>query len=284
MEIIIAKHAGFCGGVDFAITQAKELLKKEPIYCLGEIVHNEQVIKELEQNGMITVNSIDEIPEYSNVIFRAHGEPISTYQKAEERKLKIQDLTCANVKRIHQKVQEHKKDAFILIVGTKIHPEVIGTYGFSGRNVSVIESEEDILDAYIKYEKTLLEKVFVVAQTTFSSRKFDELADEIRKNFCEAEVFIEKTICKSTENRQLEAFKIALKSNIMLIIGSKNSSNTKKLFGVARENCKIVYAIETVEAIKDIKFNMNDKIGIIAGASTPNYIIDDVKRYLEGVC
>lgn len=283
MEIIVGKNAGFCGGVNFAITQAKELLKKSPIYCLGEIVHNEQVIKELEQNGMITVNSIDEIPEYSNVIFRAHGEPISTYQKAEERKLKIQDLTCASVKRIHEKVQKYKKDAFILIVGMKNHPETIGTYGFCGENVSIIESEDDILDAYIKYEKTLLRKVFVVAQTTFSSQKFDELADEIRKNFCEAEVLIDKTICKSTENRQLETFSLALKSDRMLIVGSKNSNNTKELFEIARKNCKIADIIETVKDMKNIKFDTNAKIGIMAGASTQKYIVDDVKRYLEGV-
>lgn len=281
MNIIVGKNAGFCAGVDFTIKKANELLKDGAIYCLGEIVHNKQVIDDLENKGMITVNTIEEIPDNSRVIFRAHGEPISTYEKAKSKKLQIEDLTCANVKVIHNKVKKAKEDSFIIVVGVKNHPETIGTIGFAGENSYVIENENDILDSYIEYEKTLLGQVLIVSQTTFSSKKFDELSVEIEKNFCEADVIIDKTICNSTENRQLEAKKMSSESDTMLIIGGKNSSNTKKLFEISNENCENVYYIQTVEDLKNIQFSSDDTVGIMAGASTPRYIIEDVKNYLE---
>lgn len=283
MEIEVGKNAGFCGGVEFAIKKAEELLSQGQIYCLGEIVHNKQVIENLEKKGMKTVNSIDEIPDNSRVIFRAHGEPISTYKKAQEKGLKIEDLTCANVKIIHQKVETAKKDSFVIVIGSKNHPETIGTKGFAGENVFVIEDENDILDCYMEYEKTNLGKIFVVSQTTFSSKKFDDLSEEIENNFCEAEVVIDKTICNSTENRQLEALKMSKENDFMLIIGGQNSSNTRKLFEISSRNCKNVYYIQTVKDLEKVEIKKNSKIGIMAGASTPKYIIEEIKTYLEGI-
>ena len=144
---------------------------------MGEIIHNKQVIKSLEEKGMKTVDNIEDIPNGSRVIFRAHGEPISTYKIASNKDLRIEDLTCARVKIIHDKVQKEKNDSFIIVIGSKKHPETIGTIGFAGENSYVIESEDDILDSYIEYEKTMLGKVYVVAQTTFLSSKFDKLAN-----------------------------------------------------------------------------------------------------------
>lgn len=281
MEINVAKNAGFCAGVEYAVNKANELLLNSKIYCLGEIVHNAQVIEKLEKNGMKTVQNIDEIPNNSRVIFRAHGVPPEIYDKAREKNLEIFDLTCGNVKNIHNKVEKAKKDAFIIIVGTKNHPETIGTKGFAGNNSFVIEKDEDILDCYMEYEKTSLGKVYVVAQTTFSSQKFDELSEEIEKKFCEAEVVIDKTICNSTENRQLEAKKISVDCDIMLIIGGKNSSNTKKMYEISKENCEKTYFIENITDLETIIFNENCKIGILAGASTPKDIINDVKEFIE---
>lgn len=283
MEIVVGKNAGFCAGVGFAINRAEELLSQGEIYCLGEIVHNKQVTQKLENQGMKTVESIEEIPDNSRVIFRAHGEPSSTYKRAEEKNLKVEDLTCANVKLIHTKVQKQKEDAFIIIVGVANHPETIGTKGFSGKNSYVIETEDDILEAYMEYEKTMLGKVYVVSQTTFSSKKFDKIAQEIEKNFWEAEVVIDKTICNSTENRQLEALKISKESTVMLIIGGQNSSNTRKLYEISTENCDRVFYVQTVEDVKNIEFEQNDKVGIMAGASTPQYIIEEIRSYLEGM-
>ena len=282
MEVVVGKLAGFCFGVNHAVEEANKLLDNENgIYCLGEIVHNKQVVEKLENKGMKTVNSLEEIPDGSTVIFRAHGEAESVYKKAEGKNLKVIDLTCGKVKAIHIKVQRNKEDSFILIVGKKSHPEVIGIKGFAGENSFVIESQDDILDAYMEYEKTNMGRVFVVSQTTFSSSKFDDIREEIETNFCEAEVVVDKTICDATEDRQLETRQLAKEIHNMVVIGGKNSSNTKELVNVAKEYTDSVHPVETVEDLKEINLNNISKIAIMAGASTPKESIEDVKKYLE---
>ena len=281
MEVIVGKLAGFCKGVENAITKANKEIENKRIYCLGEIVHNKQVVENLEDKGMITVNSIEEIPNNEIVIFRAHGEAESVYNRAKEKNLQIIDLTCGNVKRIHAKVEKESQKSFILILGKKNHPEVIGTKGFSGENSFVIETEDDILDAYMEYEKTSLGSVYVVAQTTYSSRYFDKLAEEIRTNFIEADVIIDKTICMATEERQKEVEQMSKIFHTMVIIGGKNSSNTKELVKIAEKNCKNVYAVQTVQDLENIDFKSVEKIGIMAGASTPDFIIEEIKQVLK---
>lgn len=284
MEIYIGKTSGFCNGVKFAVNKAKEVAgQNDKIYCLGEIVHNKQVVAKLENSGVITVESIEDVPDGESVIFRAHGEAKKIYDRANEKNLKVIDTTCGNVKAIHLKVEKQKQDSFIIIVGKKKHPETIGTKGFSGDNSFVIETEDDILDAYIEYEKTNLGKVYVVAQTTFSSKLFDEIASQIELNFIEADVTIDKTICDTTEIRQAETRNMSTKFHYMFIIGGKNSSNTKELVKIAEKNCQNVYSIETVEEIKNIKFDANKIAGIMAGASTPEESILEVKEFLEKV-
>lgn len=282
MDVIIGKLSGFCFGVENAVNGAhKKLDDNKKIYCLGEIVHNEQVIESLEKKGMITVNDIDEVPNNSKVIFRAHGEAESVYEKAKSKNLEIIDLTCPKVKAIHIKVQRERNNSFILIVGKKNHPETIGTQGFAGENSFVIENEDEILDAYMEYEKTNLGRVYIVSQTTFSSSKFDSLVDEIQLNFYEADVIVDKTICDATENRQMETRELSKKVNKMIIIGGKNSSNTKELAKIAEENCGNVYLVQTVNDLKDIEICETDKFGIMAGASTPKESIDNVIEYLK---
>lgn len=284
MEVIVGKLAGFCPGVESTINRAKKLLEeKSPIYCLGEIVHNSQVIESLENKGMITVENIEDVPDSAVLIFRAHGEPEYKYEIAKEKKLELYDLTCGNVISIHKKVQKERDDSFIIIVGKKKHPEVLGTKGFSGENSYIVETEDDILDAYMEYEKSDLGRVYVVAQTTISSSYFDIVAEEIEKNFIEAEVVIDKTICNATEIRQKETFEMSKKYNTMIIIGGKNSSNTKELATIAESNCKNVYLIETINDIKDIDFSGEKEIGIMAGASTPKDVINEVRKYLESL-
>lgn len=284
MEVVVGKLAGFCFGVNHAVVEANKLIDNEKnVYCLGEIVHNAQVIEKLEAKGMKTVESLDEVPDGSTVIFRAHGEAESVYKKAESKNLKVVDLTCGKVKAIHIKVSRNKVDSFIIIIGKKTHPEVIGIKGFAGENSFVIQSEDDIFDAYMEYEKTNLGKVFVVSQTTFSSARFDDIREEIETNFCEAEVVVDKTICDATENRQLETRQLAKEIHKMVVIGGKNSSNTKELVKIAEESCQNVFAIETVDEIKDIDFSGINSVGIMAGASTPKESIIDVKDYLESI-
>lgn len=284
MEVIVGKLAGFCPGVESTIKRAEKILEeKDKIYCLGEIVHNKQVIENLENQGMITVEKLEEIPNNSVVIFRAHGEPEYKYELAKQKNLELHDLTCGNVIAIHKKVQKEKEDSFIIILGKKKHPEVLGTKGFSGENSYVIETEDDILDAYMEYEKTDLGRVYVVGQTTISSTYFDKLAKEVEENFIEAEVVIDKTICNATEIRQKETLEMSKKYNTMIIIGGKNSSNTKELAKIAEANCENVYLIETLNDIKEIDFSKVKEVGIMAGASTPKEVINEVKEYLENL-
>lgn len=282
MEITVAQNAGFCPGVGLAIKKANELLKQEqPVYCLGEIVHNNQVIQDLENKGMITVNSVEEVPENATMIIRSHGELPITYQKAKERNLKVMDVTCSNVKLVHDKVEREKAGSFIIIIGVKNHPEVIATFGFSGKNAAIIETEDDILDAYQEYEKTNLGSVYVVSHTTFSSKKFDELAEEIVKNFWEAEVKIDKTICRTTEDRQLEVKKMAKEATCIIVVGGKKSSNTRKLYELAAQDCQKTFYVQTSEDLENILVEEKDKIGIVAGASTPKEMIEEIKCELE---
>jgi len=282
MEVVVGKLAGFCFGVENTVNEAWKVLREnKKVYCLGEIVHNEQVINELELAGMVTVNNLNEVPDGEKVIFRSHGEIKENYEKAKQKNLDVIDLTCPNVKSIHIKVEREKDKAFIIIVGKKCHAETIATKTFAGENSFIIESEDDILDCYMEYEKTNLGQVYVVSQTTFSSKKFDEIAKEIKLNFYEADVIFDKTICNATEKRQQETRDISKVVYKMIIIGGKHSSNTKELANIAEENCGKVYLVQNVEDLKEMEFSKQDKIGIMAGASTPKKLIDEVINFLE---
>ena len=284
MELIVGKYAGMCEGVNYAVKKAKEIVKEnKKIYCLGELVHNSQVISELEKDGMITVQDIEEIPNDSKVIFRTHGVPKEIYEKANKKGLEIYDLTCGNVRAIHMKVEKEKRKSFIIIVGNASHPEVIGIKGFAGANSYVIEDADEILDAYIEYEKTKMEYVYVVGQTTFSSKKFDTIANELKENFAETIVIVDKTICSATDKRQDETREISKKVTSTVIIGGKNSSNTQKLIEIAKENCKKVYFAQTQKDLKEIDFANEEKVGIMAGASTPKEVVDDIIEFFNKI-
>ena len=281
MEVIVGKLAGFCPGVSNAVKKALEIARNnEKVYCFGELVHNKQVVEELEKNGVVTVENIEEIPNDSVVIFRAHGVKESTYKIAEQKKLQIVDLTCGNVKIIHDKVKKSRDDNFIIIIGDKEHPENIGTKDFAGENSYVISSNDEILDVYQKFEESNLNKVYVVSQTTFNMKKFDDLTKEIEENFCEVPVIVDNTICRATELRQEEVEKLSKIVDFMIVIGGKNSANTQKLVQISEKNCKEVYHIQTKDDLKNVEFQENAKVGIAAGASTPKDIIIDVEKYI----
>lgn len=284
MEVIVGKYAGFCGGVKSAVEKTeKATIENNGMYCLGEVVHNRQVIENLEAKGLKIVDSIDEVPNGSKMIIRAHGEREEIYKIAEDRGIEIIDTTCNIVKSIHNKVKSASKDSFVIIIGEKEHAETIGTKGFAGENCYVVEEESDILDSYMEYEKTNLGKVYVCSQTTFKLSKFEELAKEIEHNYYEADVIIDNTICNATETRQNECKELAKQVDSMIVIGGKNSANTKKLVDISKENLNKVFWIQTLDDIMEEDFSGIEKIGIMAGASTPSYIIDEVKEYLENL-
>ncbi len=284
MEVTIGKYSGFCGGVKLAIDKTEKAVKENSnMYCLGDVVHNKQIIENLKAQGLNIVYDINDVPDGSKMIIRAHGESERIYDIASQRNIEVIDTTCGNVISIHNKIKKAREDSFIIILGEKEHPEVLGDVGFASENYYVIENEDDILDAYMEFENTGLSKVYVVAQTTFSSSKFDVLEKEIYTNFIEADVVVDKTVCNATELRQAECEKLAKTVDYMIVIGGEKSANSRKLAEIAKENCENTYFIQTIDGLKGVTFDGNKKAGIMAGASTPDYITEEVKKYLEEV-
>lgn len=280
MEIIVGKYAGFCNGAKNAVDKTNEALNGNNLYSVGEIIHNEEVIKYLKQRGLIVKESITEIPDNSKVIIRAHGETIDFYKEAKRKNLDIVDLTCNKVKLIQNRILD-KSDSFIIIIGKKTHPEIIAHQSYSN-TCFVVEDFDDILDAYKTFLLSKKNLVYVVAQTTFNSELFDELVNGIKKVF-NINIEIDKTICNATSIRQSEAKEIASHVNKMIVIGGKNSSNTKELAVEANKYCKEVYLIVTKDELNKEMFNKDDIVGITAGASTPDISINEVVLYLESL-
>lgn len=282
MEIIIGKTAGFCYGVTRAVDGAKEEVENNSeIYCLGEIVHNKNVVKKLEQVGIKFIDRIEEAK--GKTIIRAHGIPKETYEKAEKMNIEIKDLTCPHVLKIHKIAEGYrKKGFFIVLLGKKNHPEVIGIASFCGDNMIIIEDEQAIEDAISLIKSSNKENIAVIVQTTYNSKKFDKIVNELKTNLSEDLNFeINKTICPATEVRQKETEDIAKQVDIMIIIGDKKSSNTNKLYNISCNHCNKVIFIEKQEEINLEDFYNINKIGIMAGASTPKEDIDGVIEVLK---
>lgn len=279
MKIIVGKTSGFCNGVENTIKRAEDALSKEKVYCLGEIVHNERVINDLENNGMITIESVEDVPNNTKVIIRAHGELKETYQKAKEKNIEILDLTCGKIKAIRVKISKKIEDHNIIIIGKKNHPEAMGILSFSGDNAYIIENKEDINNVINKINSSLLDKIYIVSQTTFNGDKFDELVSEIKVRSLK-EVIVDKTICDATSKRQDETRELAKNVDTMIIVGGKKSSNTKELEIIAKENCSNVILIQDKS---DLKYNTikGINIGIMAGASTPTIVVEEIIEELK---
>lgn len=281
MQIMVGKLSGFCNGVKYTIEKANEVIKKyHNVYCLGEIVHNESVIKDLESKGMITINQIDKCPQNSKVIIRAHGEIKETYDKAKEKNIDLIDLTCGKIKVIKSKIIQKNKDHFIIIIGKKNHPEALGLKSFAGNYSYIVEDEDDIKQLKNIIKESKLKKLFIISQTTFNSIKFEYLVNKISDEY---NLFIEvdKTICNATSSRQKETEDLSKKVDYMIIIGGKKSSNTKELETISKENCKNTYLIQDYKELKDIEIKSDSKVGIMAGASTPDNLVDEVILYLK---
>lgn len=279
MKITIGKTSGFCNGVENTVKRAENALGNEKVYCLGEIVHNERVIHDLEANGMITINKIEDAPNNSKVIIRAHGELKETYDKAKEKNIEILDLTCGKIKAIRVKISKKLDDHYIIIIGKKNHPESLGVLSFSGDNSNIIEDKEDINEIIDKVNNSLLNKIYIVSQTTFNSDKFDELISII-KNKTTKEVIVDKTICDATSKRQNETRELSKIVDTMIIVGGKKSSNTKELEIIAKENCNNVILIQEKDDLKNNQI-VGEHIGIMAGASTPTIVVEEIIKELK---
>jgi len=282
MQVKLSKLSGFCGGVNNTVNKAKELIEKNNnVYCLGQIVHNEEVVKELEKMGMTTINNIEDAPNNCKLIFRAHGEPKESYEKANQKGIEIIDLTCPKINVIREKIKKQYGKSFIIIIGKKTHPETIANISYCGENSYVIEEEQDIYTALEIIKKTNIKKIYIIAQTTISTTKFEQITELIKKIYKDYEITIDNTICNVTESRQNEVRELSTKVDKMIIIGGKNSSNTKELYNIASINCKDTFFVNNITDLTRIDLGKNDIIGIAAGASTPQKSIDEIYKYLN---
>lgn len=285
MKVVVGKSAGFCYGVKNAVDSAKKDLENsnEKLFFLGDIVHNKQVIEELKDKGAIFIDDINEAK--GTTVIRAHGIPKNIYETAKKNGIKLKDYTCPNVLKIHKLAEKYSKEGYyILLFGERKHPENIGTISYCGDKLFVIENEEQLFNAIDAMNKWNVKDVVVISQTTFSLEMFqvfkEILEDELNKN---VNLVIENTICYATQIRQQETERMAQEVDLMIIIGGRNSSNTKKLFEIAEDNCKSAICIETKDEIKNINFSLIKTIGIMAGASTPQSSIDEVREMIERI-
>lgn len=281
MEIILGKTAGFCYGVKRAVDGAKEDIKtNENIYCLGEIVHNQSVIKKLTDKGIKFVENIEEVKD--KIIIRAHGTSKDIYEKLKQKGVEIKDLTCPNVLRTHIIAEDYsKKGYFIILIGIKNHPEAIGTISFCGNLSFLIQEKEDIPECLKKIKQSHVNDILIMAQTTYNSQKFDDMVEILRNELKDKQIDIQKTICHATEIRQKETLEIAKKVEAMIIVGDRKSSNTSKLYDIAKEHCKKVFFAQNVEELNLEELEGIQKIGVMAGASTPKEDIEEIIKKIR---
>ena len=273
MEVIIAEHSGFCFGVKKAMRTVEDMIgKKQKASTLGPIIHNSQVVEKLKRSGIVAANLYD-IKE-GNVIIRTHGVGSDLIKQLESRSLNIFDCTCPLVKRVHKLACDiSTKGLLTIIIGDHNHPEVEGIKGWCEGDVKVIENVEEAKNFYTNKE------VGVVVQTTQTQENVEKIMDILQSKL-DIHIF-HNTRCKATLERQTSAAAVAAVVDAMLVIGGKNSSNTKKLAQVCQNVGADVYHIETAKELKEEWFRSIDRIGITAGASTPDWIIKEVISKME---
>ncbi|MDY4833981.1 bifunctional 4-hydroxy-3-methylbut-2-enyl diphosphate reductase/30S ribosomal protein S1 [Frisingicoccus sp.] len=277
MEIILAKSAGFCPGVrravDMVYEQTKEKEGIEPVYTYGPIIHNDEVVKDLEEKGVKVIHSLDELDHLvkGTVIIRSHGVSRHTCETIEAKGFHIVDATCPFVKRIHNIVEEQGKEGRdIIIIGNPEHPEVQGIQGWCLTPSTVIHT----VDEAVSFSQQNDKKLCIISQTTFNYIKFKELVEILCKKGYDINCI--NSICNATAVRQEEARTIASKADAMIVIGDKNSSNTQKLYEISKKECENTYYIQTLVDLDLTAFESIRNVGITAGASTPNNIIEEV--------
>lgn len=285
MDIVLAKSAGFCFGVKRAVNSVYDEIENHNtgIYTYGPIIHNEQVVQDMESKGVKVIDDLEglKIITEGTVIIRSHGVEKSIYDLLENKKIRIVDATCPFVKKIHKIVfEESANGREVIIIGNDKHPEVEGIKGWVNGKAWVVNNSEDVEKITIKSDS----KVCIVSQTTFNHNKFKYLVEIIEKKGYDINVV--NTICNATHERQAEAKEISSKVEAMIVIGGRHSSNTQKLYDICKEECKNTFFIQTTDDLKEgsefyscmksCEGNSLKSIGITAGASTPKNIIEEV--------
>ena len=270
MEIIVAKSAGFCFGVNRAIESCYNQIGNGKIYTYGSLIHNKEVTKDLESKGVKVIESLNGIDE-GTVVIRSHGVGKYLYDELEKKGINYIDGTCPFVKKIHNIVKENfDKGNNIIIIGNSKHPEVMGINGWCENSATIIEDISEVENININLEKDTT----LVVQTTFRGSKFEEITKAVKSRIDNIKIY--NTICSATDERQREAVELSQKVDKMIVIGDKSSSNTQKLYEICKKYCQNTYYIETICDLVLNIFHSNDKIGITAGASTPSAIIKEV--------
>ena len=281
MEVIVAEHAGFCFGVTKAVDTVYEQIKNNPgmnIYTYGPIIHNEIVVKDMEEKGVKVIESVDELEGIKSgiIVIRSHGVTREVHEKIAATGLEIIDATCPFVKRIHKIVEEEsKKGQGIIVVGSGNHPEVEGIVSYATGPVYVIDCPQ--MAEQFKGDRET--EYTVVSQTTFNKNKFKETIEILNNNGYN--INIVNTICNATDERQSEAEEISSRVDAMIVIGGAHSSNSRKLYEICKQRCENTYFIQTLE---DLDLRLPESatlVGITAGASTPKNIIEEVQNYVR---
>ena len=270
MEVILADYLGFCYGVKRAITIAQENASSDGKACtLGPIIHNPQMVERLRSEGVGTVDELAEMDE-GTIIIRSQGVGPKIYAEAEKRGLELVDATCPHVKKAQLSAKALVDDGYsVVIIGEKRHPEVHSIFEWSDGKAAIVETEEEAEALHS------CAKLGIVCQTTFSGAKFKQIVSRLLEK--SRDIRIQRTICTATDQRQAAALALAAKVDLMLVIGGKNSANTTRLARICEEKC-LTYHIETAEELQDEWFDKIEKIGITAGASTPDWIIKEVYK------
>ena len=270
MEITVGKYSGFCMGVKRAVETAFAHAHEKP-YLLGDIIHNRRVMEEIRAAGIRVVESLEEVPDGATLIIRSHGEPKSVYDRAAEKGLKVVDATCSFVRKVQRTAEKyHKLGYTVVIIGEENHPEVIGINGWCENQAVIFNDLNRVLDLNGR------EKVCIVSQTTQNPENFAKILENIAKDACKiVEVF--DTICYTTKERNLEAEELAAQSDAVVVIGGRNSSNTRKLYRSAQRRCANVLWVEDASELSGKQLKNIKKVSIVAGASTPGELIKEVK-------
>lgn len=275
MEVILADYLGFCYGVKRAIKIARENAAPDGSACtLGPIIHNPQMVERLKDEGVGTIDRLDDLKR-GKVIIRSHGVGPETYERAEAMGLECVDATCPHVKKAQLSAKELAEEGrFVVIVGEKEHPEVHSIVQWAGGNVAVIETVAEAASV------PNASRLGIISQTTFSGERFREIVSALLDK--SRDIRVMRTICTATDQRQRAAREMASKVDVMLVIGGKNSANTTRLAQLCAKLCR-TYHIETAEELQPAWFDNIEKIGITAGASTPDWIIKEVYKKCQRI-
>jgi len=280
MQIIVAEHAGFCWGVKRAIEMATSTRQKthHTVYVLGHLVHNEEVVRHLEDMGVKVIEDSADAKPGSILLITAHGLDRKIIQKAKDEGFQVIDTTCPIVQKVHRFTRRFLNEGRkILIIGHANHIEVRGINSVTDRTAQIVSAVDDIENLH--FEET--DKVGIVAQTTFNIAKMQGIVQNLKERFPNVDFMVRDSICHDVRRKQTEIKELASQVDAVVVVGSKTSSNTTRLFEIAKEVCRNTYFVSRAAELAAVDWNSVEKIAVTGGASTPDWIIEEVVGYLN---